>query len=162
MSNRCRAVAAVVLMAAVGAPTRARGQDSPQRHTRAINDIQMSYRALGQGTPLLLLHYFGGCGQIWQPHIERLAQEFRLIIPDLRGHGGSTNPSGEFTHGQAARSTRSARDPAPKGHGHEQRRHDPAPHGDSAAGTHRRDGLDRSDLLLPRASQGDHAEDLAY
>ncbi len=27
---------------------------------------------------------------------------FQLIIPDLRGHGGSTNPSGQFTHRQAA------------------------------------------------------------
>ena len=28
--------------------------------------------------------------------------EFRLIVPDLRGHGRSTNPSNKFTHKQAA------------------------------------------------------------
>ncbi len=35
-------------------------------------------------------------------HIEQLVQHYHLIIPDLRGHGRSTNSSGQFTHRQAA------------------------------------------------------------
>jgi pimeloyl-ACP methyl ester carboxylesterase len=31
-----------------------------------------------------------------------LAVEFRLIVPDLRGHGRSLNPSGHFTHSELA------------------------------------------------------------
>ena len=58
---------------------------------------------VGEGPPLLLLHYFGGCAESWRPHVEGLARHYRLVIPDLRGHGRSTNPSGAFTHRQAAR-----------------------------------------------------------
>jgi pimeloyl-ACP methyl ester carboxylesterase len=62
----------------------------------------MYYEVEGAGDPLLLLHGFGGCGQQWEPFAARLAERYRLIIPDLRGHGHSTNPGGTFTHGQAA------------------------------------------------------------
>ena len=37
------------------------------------------------------------------PFLENYASSYRVILPDLRGHGRSTNPSGEFTHRQAAR-----------------------------------------------------------
>ena len=67
-----------------------------------MNGVQIYYEAAGEGPPLLLLHYFGGCPQSWQPHTEQFAQHYRLIIPDLREHGRSTNPSGQFTHRQAA------------------------------------------------------------
>ena len=34
----------------------------------------------------------------WSSWIEDLSKEYLLIIPDLRGHGRSTNPSNIFTH----------------------------------------------------------------
>jgi pimeloyl-ACP methyl ester carboxylesterase len=71
--------------------------------TAAINDMQMYYETHGEGEPLVLLHAFGGSGQIWSPFISQLSQQFRLIVADLRGHGRSTNPSHQFTHRQAAR-----------------------------------------------------------
>ena len=64
--------------------------------------MKMYYEIHGQGEPLLLLYYFDGTGVIWKPVIEELAKQYRLIIPDLRGHGRSTNPMKEFTHRQAA------------------------------------------------------------
>jgi pimeloyl-ACP methyl ester carboxylesterase len=70
--------------------------------TRSINGMQMYYEEAGEGSPLLLLHQFSGCAKSWHPHVEQLAQHYRLIIPDLRGHGRSTNPSGQFTHRQSA------------------------------------------------------------
>lgn len=71
-------------------------------HKISINETEIYYEVRGDGPPLLLLHYFGNCGQAWQPFVERLAQHYRLIIPDMRGHGRSTNPSGQFTHRQSA------------------------------------------------------------
>jgi pimeloyl-ACP methyl ester carboxylesterase len=67
-----------------------------------VNDITMAYQVIGTGEPLLLLHGFGGCGRAWEPFVEALAKQYRLIIPDLRGHGSSTNPKGTFTHRQSA------------------------------------------------------------
>lgn len=78
------------------------GQDSSRGHTLAVNGIQMHYQVLGEGPPLVLLHHFGGCGAIWEPHLDQLSKHYRLIVPDLRGQGRSTNPGREFTHRQAA------------------------------------------------------------
>ena len=79
----------------------ARAQDSTVQRAR-VNDMEMAYRVRGTGEPLLLLHGFGGCSLQWEPVIERLSAQYRLIIPDLRGHGGSTNPGKTFTHRQSA------------------------------------------------------------
>lgn len=49
------------------------------------------------GQPLLLLH--NACSTFratWGRVLEPLAVRFRLIGPDMRGHGGSTNPSGRL------------------------------------------------------------------
>ncbi|MFE3849746.1 alpha/beta fold hydrolase [Streptomyces griseorubiginosus] len=41
---------------------------------------------------LLLVHGWGGDGREWSPHVEALAGRFRLVVPDLRGHGRSPVP----------------------------------------------------------------------
>jgi pimeloyl-ACP methyl ester carboxylesterase len=66
---------------------------------------ELHYDLRGDGEPLLLLHGFTGSGVDWVHLFEmnELARRFRLIIPDARGHGRSTNPSGAFTHRQCAR-----------------------------------------------------------
>ncbi len=73
--------------------------------TVSVHDIELRYQLVGEGEPLLLLHGFFGSGDTWSPilgGLEQLSQSYQLIIPDLRGHGGSTNPSGEFTMRQSA------------------------------------------------------------
>jgi pimeloyl-ACP methyl ester carboxylesterase len=74
----------------------------PSGQTVLLNGMQMYYVTCGQGEPLLLLHGFTGSSSDWEPFIAELAEEYQLILPDLRGHGRSTNPLGEFTHRQAA------------------------------------------------------------
>ena len=68
-----------------------------------VNGFDMYVEESGAGEPLILLHAFGGCGEEnWGAFVADLARHYRVIVPDLRGHGRSTNPSGEFSHRQSA------------------------------------------------------------
>jgi len=68
-----------------------------------INGVQIHYEIHGEGEPLLLLPGFGGSGRGFNRFLEDYTATYRVIVPDLRGHGHSTNPSGELTHRQAAK-----------------------------------------------------------
>jgi pimeloyl-ACP methyl ester carboxylesterase len=70
--------------------------------TAQVNGFEMYYEIIGKGQPLLMLHGFMQVGAEWNPIKDELATGFQLIIPDLRGHGSSTNPSGKFTQRQSA------------------------------------------------------------
>lgn len=67
-----------------------------------VNGIDLHYDIVGEGKPLLWLHGFFGCGADWQHVFPAPPAGYRLIAPDLRGHGASTNPSGMFSFRQAA------------------------------------------------------------
>ncbi|WP_164021382.1 alpha/beta fold hydrolase [Pyxidicoccus trucidator] len=72
--------------------------------TATVEGVQLHYEVHGQGAPLVLLHGFTGAGADWR-HVfdfDALAQRYQLIVPDLRGHGRSDNPSGAFTVRQCA------------------------------------------------------------
>ncbi|UJF24701.1 alpha/beta hydrolase [Suttonella sp. R2A3] len=47
------------------------------------------YQEHGSGKPILLLHSGGMAGEEWQPQIPALAKRYRVIVPDLPGHGRS-------------------------------------------------------------------------
>ena len=68
----------------------------------AVNDVDLYYETAGEGTPLLWLHGFMGAGADWKYIFNESPAGFWLIAPDLRGHGSSTNPSGEFSFRQTA------------------------------------------------------------
>lgn len=70
--------------------------------TATLNGIEMYYETIGQGEPLVLLHGFYGSGASWASVVPELATSYRVIVPDLRGHGRSTNPAKQFTHRQSA------------------------------------------------------------
>ena len=59
------------------------------------------YRTLGQGVPLVLIHGWAMTGEIWHYQAE-LAKRYRLIIPDLRGHGLSSAPATGYAFGDFA------------------------------------------------------------
>jgi pimeloyl-ACP methyl ester carboxylesterase len=68
-----------------------------------VNGFQLYYDERGDGEPLLLLHGGTGTGDDWKAVFAAGDPAgFRVIVPDLRGHGRSTNPSLAFTFRQAA------------------------------------------------------------
>ncbi len=67
-----------------------------------INGMMMYYEIYGQGEPLVLLHGFTGSGKNWASIVDDFSGKYQVIVPDLRGHGQSTNPGNEFTHRQSA------------------------------------------------------------
>lgn len=50
----------------------------------------IAYRDTGSGRPLVWLHGWGVNGAFFQPQFDALGDRFRLIAPDLRGHGQSS------------------------------------------------------------------------
>jgi pimeloyl-ACP methyl ester carboxylesterase len=76
-----------------------------------VNEIELYVEIQGAGEPLLLLHGFTGTSQDWiHAGRAKLAERFRLIAVDARGHGRSTNPRGTITHQQCAHDTLSLLD----------------------------------------------------
>ena len=67
-----------------------------------VNGIELYWEEFGEGEPLLWLHGAMGCGADWRYLFKDPPVGYRLIAPDLRGHGASTNPSGSFTFRQCA------------------------------------------------------------
>jgi pimeloyl-ACP methyl ester carboxylesterase len=59
-----------------------------------LDRVRLFSTALGsdRAAPLLLVHGWGGDGREWSAHAEALADRFRVIVPDLRGHGRSEVP----------------------------------------------------------------------
>ena len=75
----------------------------PLGHTMTINGCELYYEEHGGGDPVLCLHGFTGSSGDWfYAGREALKPAFRLITPDARGHGRSTNPAGTLTHRQCA------------------------------------------------------------
>jgi pimeloyl-ACP methyl ester carboxylesterase len=66
---------------------------------RQVNsgDAEIVYRVLGEGAPVVLLHPFPVNREFWLPVAQALATRYRVIFPDLRGHGDSSLGEGPAT-----------------------------------------------------------------
>jgi len=56
------------------------------------NGLRLAYRRMGSGPALILLHGFPQNGLCWETVAPELAQDFDVIVPDLRGYGESDAP----------------------------------------------------------------------
>ncbi len=61
-----------------------------------VNGTQLHYRIGGTGSPVVLLHGYAQTGHMWTPIMPKLAQRHTVIVPDLRGAGGSSKPEGGY------------------------------------------------------------------
>ena len=60
------------------------------------DDAEIVYESWGQGPPVVLLHPFPVCRDFWKPAAQALSN-YRVILPDLRGHGDSGIGDGAAT-----------------------------------------------------------------
>jgi pimeloyl-ACP methyl ester carboxylesterase len=63
------------------------------RYTR--QGVSIEYDDIGNGVPLLLIHGFPLDRTLWRTQIAGLSQIYRVIAPDLRGFGQSSETDGE-------------------------------------------------------------------
>ena len=61
------------------------------RHRAAVNGIEISYLVYGHGPPLLLMHGGGGRALSLPRQIWDFGRHYRVIAPDSRAHGASTD-----------------------------------------------------------------------
>jgi pimeloyl-ACP methyl ester carboxylesterase len=60
------------------------------------NGIKLYYESFGRGSSLIFLHGSMGTGKAWKPYVPILSNDFNIILPDVRGHGKTVNPSKEI------------------------------------------------------------------
>src|SRR5271167_1301708 len=67
-----------------------------------LHGDRIAYRDAGDGPALLLIHGMAGSSATWQAIIPQLSKKFRVIAPDLLGHGMSAKPRGDYSLGAFA------------------------------------------------------------
>ncbi|MGE5701274.1 MAG: alpha/beta fold hydrolase [Clostridia bacterium] len=66
------------------------------------NQRTIAYKDEGKGVPLVLLHGFCGSHAYWDMVLPELAKQYRVLVPDLPGHGQSSIPEDMETIEQMA------------------------------------------------------------
>jgi pimeloyl-ACP methyl ester carboxylesterase len=61
-----------------------------------VNGVRLHYLIGGQGSAVILLHGYAETGHMWRPIMPILAERHTVIVPDLRGAGGSAKPASGY------------------------------------------------------------------
>src|ERR1700760_3250637 len=67
-----------------------------------LHGDRVAYRDEGSGDVLLLIHGMAGSSETWRAGMPQLAKRYRVIAPDLLGHGKSAKPRGDYSLGAFA------------------------------------------------------------
>jgi len=67
-----------------------------------LHGDRLAYQDEGQGDAILLLHGMAGSSQTWRSVIRPLSRKYRVIAPDLLGHGMSAKPRSDYSLGAFA------------------------------------------------------------
>ena len=67
-----------------------------------LESIALYYEEYGAGEALLFLHGLGTDGRSWEYQRDLFAEQYRVILIDVRGHGRSAKPPGPYSVPQFA------------------------------------------------------------
>lgn len=67
-----------------------------------VNGLRTNILDNGKGPPLVMLHGLSDDCTFWLPLVDALSPPFRVVAPDLRGHGASDKPPGPYAIRQMA------------------------------------------------------------
>jgi 3-oxoadipate enol-lactonase len=60
--------------------------------------VKLHFETHGEGTPILVFtHGLAASNSTWRAQVEGLAEQFRIVSVDLRGHGESDSPPGPYS-----------------------------------------------------------------
>lgn len=63
---------------------------------------RVAYREAGDGEALVLIHGMAGSSATWRAVLPHLSKKYRVVAPDLFGHGESAKPRGDYSLGAFA------------------------------------------------------------
>src|SRR3954465_5416712 len=75
-------------------------------HEANLHGHRAVYRVMGSGPNLVLIHGMINSSRHWEEVARRLAGSYRVIAPDLIGHGDAATPRGDYSLGAHAASIR--------------------------------------------------------
>src|SRR5208282_479188 len=64
--------------------------------TAQVNGVRLRYTVGGKGSAVVLIHGYAETGHMWYPVMGPLAKRHTVIVPDLRGAGGSEKPASGY------------------------------------------------------------------
>ena len=67
-----------------------------------LHGDRVAYRDAGSGDVLLLIHGMAGSSNTWRAMMPHLSKRYRVIAPDLLGHGQSAKPRADYSLGAFA------------------------------------------------------------
>ena len=67
-----------------------------------LHGERVAYQDVGHGPAVLLIHGMAGSSSTWRAIVPDLSKRYRVIAPDLLGHGESAKPRGDYSLGALA------------------------------------------------------------
>ena len=68
------------------------------RFVEVQEGVRIAFEDRGSGRPIVFVHGWGGSGDVWDYQVLDLAEHYRVVTVDLRGHGRSDKPWGVYDY----------------------------------------------------------------
>ena len=98
-TNKLLTSAAILAIAFLSPSSRLLAGTVPKGFTTRdaeVNGVRIHYSIGGKGSPVVLLHGYAQTSHMWTPIMPLLATKHTVIVPDLRGAGGSSKPESGY------------------------------------------------------------------